>query len=161
MHDPFKQIDKKELELPDTIFIRDIESKVFQSIIVQCIELIDGVETLEGSLFDSLLGRDSLDGVKGIHVEQDQKNHAVHIRVEVNVAYGTCIPEKAEEIQAKIVQDVSHLTGLHVGRVHIIFKNLITPKKDDELEATVDKHIKRAKLSSGSAPVLDKYDELL
>ncbi len=154
MHDPFKQIDKKELELPDTIFIRDIESKVFQSIIVQCIEHIDGVETLEGSLFDSLLGRDSLDGIKGIHVEQDQKNHAVNIRVEINVAYGTSIPEKAEEIQAKIVQDVSHLTGLHVGRVHIIFKNLIALKQGNDIEAALDKHIKQA-------TALDKYDEQL
>jgi uncharacterized alkaline shock family protein YloU len=157
VHDPFKQIDKKELELPDTIFIRDIESKVFQSIIVRCIEQIDGVETLEGSLFDSLLGRDSLEVVKGIHVEQDQKNHAVLIRVEINVAYGTCIPEKAEEIQAKIVQDVSHLTGLHVGRVHVVFKNLITPAQETAIEAAVEKQIKRAR----QTPELDKYDERL
>ena len=157
MHDPFKQIDKKELQLPDTIFIRDIESKVFQSIIVRCIENIEGVETLEGSLFDSLLGRDSLDGVKGVHVEQDQKNHAVNIRVEVNVAYGTSIPEKAEEIQAKIVEDISHLTGLHVGSVHIIFKNLISLKQDENIEAVVEKQIKRAKQAS----VLNKYDDEL
>lgn len=157
MHDPFKQIDKKELELPDTIFIRDIESKVFQSIVVRCIETIEGVETLEGSLFDSLLGRDSLDGVKGVHVEQDQKNHAVNIRVEVNVAYGTSIPEKAEEIQAKIVEDISHLTGLHVGSVHIIFKNLISPKQEENIEAVVEKQIKRAK----QAAVLNKYDDEL
>jgi uncharacterized alkaline shock family protein YloU len=157
MHDPFKQIDKKELELPDTIFIRDIESKVFQSIVVRCIEAIKGVETLEGSLFDSLLGRDSLDGVKGVHVEQDQKNHAVNIRVEVNVAYGTSIPEKAEEIQAKIVEDISHLTGLHVGCVHIIFKNLISPKQEENIEAVVEKQIKRAKQAS----VLNKYDDEL
>jgi len=157
MHDPFKQIDKKELELPDTIFVRDIESKVFQSIVVRCIETIEGVETLEGSLFDSLLGRDSLDGVKGVHVEQDQKNHAVNIRVEVNVAYGTSIPEKAEEIQAKIVEDISHLTGLHVGCVHIIFKNLISPKQEENIEAVVEKQIKRAKQAS----VLNKYDDEL
>ncbi len=154
MHDPFKQIDKKELELPDTVFIRDIESKVFQSIIVRCIENITGVETLEGSLFDSLLGRDSLDGVKGVHVEQDQKNHAVNIRVEVNVAYGTSIPEKAEEIQAKIVEDISHLTGLHVGCVHVIFKNLISLAQEENGEALVEKHIKRAKQTS----VLNQYN---
>jgi len=157
MHDPFKQIDKKELELPDTIFIRDIESKVFQSIIVRCIEHIEGVETLEGSLFDSLLGRDSLDGVKGVHVEQDQKNHAVNIRVEVNVAYGTSIPEKSEEIQAKIVENVSHLTGLHVGCVHIIFKNLISPQQNESQEAVIEKQLKRVKPAS----VLNKYDDEL
>ena len=156
MHDPFRQIDTKELELPDTVFIRDIESKVFQSIIVQCLSHIEGVETLEGSLFDSLLGRDSLDGVKGVHVEQDQKKHAVNIRVEVNIAYGVCIPEKAEEIQAKIVEDITHLTGLHVGCVHIIFKNLISAKQEEE-EVALDSHSKRAKQVSA----LDEYDDQL
>jgi uncharacterized alkaline shock family protein YloU len=130
MHDPFKQIDKKELELPETLFIRDIETKVFQSIIIQCLSRIDGVETLEGNLFDSLLGRDGLDKVKGIHVEEDQKNHAVSVRVEINVAYGIGIPEKAEEIQGKIIEDIGRLTGLHVSGVHIIFKNLIASKPE-------------------------------
>lgn len=130
MHDPFKQIDKKELQLPDTVFIRDIECKVFQSIIVQCLSQIEGVDTLEGNLFDSLLGH--LDKVKGVHVEQDPKNHAVSVRVEVNVAYGICIPEKAEEIQGKIIEDIGRLTNLRVHSVHIIFKNLIPQKQTVE-----------------------------
>jgi uncharacterized alkaline shock family protein YloU len=127
MHDPLKQIDTKELVLPETVFIRDVETKVFQSIVVQSLKDIQGVETLEGNLFDNLLG-DSLDGIKGIHVDQDQKNHSINVRLEINVAYGIVIPEKAEEIQNKILQDVSHLTGLHVGTVHVIFKNLIARK---------------------------------
>ncbi len=162
MHDSFKQIDTKELELPDTVFIRDIESKVFQSIVIQCLARIEGVEPLEGSLFDSLLGRES-DGVKGIHVEQDEKNHAVKIRIEINIAYGITIPEKAEEIQVKIVKDISRLTGLHVGLVHVIFKNLImpkkeTPKKEALVEDAVEKHLSRMKQVSS---VMDKYDDLL
>jgi uncharacterized alkaline shock family protein YloU len=156
MRDPFKQIDTKELVLPDTVFIRDIESKVFQSIIVQCLAQIEGVETVEGSLFDSLLGRDSLDGVRGVHVEQDQKNHAVNIRVDVNIAYGMPIPEKAEEIQAKIVEEISRLTGLHVGCVHIIFKNLIAPNQ--EAEAAMEKQMHSLK---HAAAAFDKYDDTL
>jgi len=128
MHDPFKQIDKKELQLPDTLFIRDIESKVFQSIIVQCLARIEGVETLEGNLFDNLLGH--VDKVKGVHVEQDPKNHAVSVRVEINVSYGVCIPEKAEEIQGRIIEDIGRLTNLRVHSVHIIFKNLIAQKQE-------------------------------
>ncbi|HEY2811443.1 MAG TPA: Asp23/Gls24 family envelope stress response protein [Rhabdochlamydiaceae bacterium] len=155
MRDPFKQIDTKELVLPDTVFIRDIESKVFQSIIARCLSQIDGVEPLEGSLFDSLLGRDNADGVKGIHVEQDQKNHAVNIRVEINIDYGIPIPDKAEEIQAKIVEDVSRLTALHVGCVHIIFKNLIAPKEN--VETALEKQLSRVKHMSP----LDKYDDNL
>lgn len=128
MHNPLKEIDTKELELPETTFIRDIETKVFQSIALQCLSQIDGIEPLEGNLFDSLLGRDRQESVKGIHVEQDQKNHSVNVKVEVNVAYGICIPDKAEEIQTKLLEEISQLTGLHVGTVHVVFKNLISTK---------------------------------
>ena len=79
MHNPLKQIDTKELELPETVFIRDIETKVFQSIVLQSLSAIEGVQALEGNFFDSLLG-DGLDGVKGIHVDQDQKNHGDDLR---------------------------------------------------------------------------------
>ena len=133
-HNQFKNIDTKEFELPDTVFIRDIESRVFQAIVLQGLAKIEGVALLEGNLIHSLLGRDSLDGIKGIHVDQDQKNHSVNIKVDINVSYGICIPDKAEEIQTKIAEDVSRLTGLHVGCVHVVFKNLISTKDSlDEL----------------------------
>jgi uncharacterized alkaline shock family protein YloU len=133
MRNSLGNIDAKELELPETAFIRDIESKVFQSIVLQVLSRIEGVETLEGNLFDSLLG-DSLDGIKGIHVSQDQKSHSVAVRVEINVAYGVSIPEKAEEIQLKVVKEISRLTSLHVASIHVIFKNLISTKIKDSLE---------------------------
>jgi uncharacterized alkaline shock family protein YloU len=144
MHDPFKQIDTKEIELPETVFVRDIESKVFQSIVLQSLSQIDGVQTLEGNLFDNLLG-DGLDGVKGIHVDQDQKNHSINVRVEINVAYGISIPEKAEEIQNKILEDISRLTNLHVGLVHVIFKNLISSKPGTDVEEMLEKRVKAMK----------------
>jgi len=156
MHNPLKQIDTKELELPETVFVRDIESKVFQSIVLQSLSQIEGVETLEGNLFDSLLG-DSLDGVKGIHVDQDQKNHSVNVRIEINVAYGISIPDKAEEIQNKILQDISRLTSLHVGVVHVIFRNLISPKPKPSIEELLKKRAKAAKPSDGAS---EKYDEV-
>jgi uncharacterized alkaline shock family protein YloU len=154
MHNPLKQIDTKELELPETVFIRDIESKVFQSIVLQSLSQIDGVETLEGNLFDSLLG-DSLDGVKGIHVDQDQKNHSVNVRIEINVAYGISIPDKAEEIQNKILQDISRLTNLHLGTIHVIFKNLISLKPKPSVEELLEKKVKVAKPSASP-----QYDEV-
>ena len=128
MYDKLKNIDVKELELPETTFIRDIETKVFQGIVLQALSEIEGVCLLENSLFDSLLGRD-LERLKGIHVEQDQKKHSVNIRVEVNIAYGLSIPEKAEEIQQAIVEAVSKFTGLHVASVHVVFKHLILPQE--------------------------------
>jgi uncharacterized alkaline shock family protein YloU len=127
----YEKLDAKELTLPDTIFIRDIETRVFQAIVLQCLASIDGIGLLEGNIFDSLLGRD-LERVKGIFVEQDQKQHSVGVRVEINIAYGLSIPEKSEEIQTKIVEEICRWTGLHVSSVHVVFKDLILPPAEEE-----------------------------
>lgn len=129
MYDKLKNMDAREIELPETVFIRDIETRVFQAIALQCLAKIEGISLLEGNLFDSLLGRD-LDRVKGIYVEQDQKQHSVDIRVEINILYGLSIPEKAEEVQTKLVEEISRWSGLHVATVHVIFKNMIIPSAD-------------------------------
>ena len=126
MRNQLGQLDTKELELPETIFIRDIETRLFQSIVLQVLSQVEGVALTEGNLLDHLLGRDPSERVTGIHVEQDPKAHSVKIKVEVNIIYGLSIPEKAEEIQMKIAQEISRLTALHVGSVHVVFKNLIT-----------------------------------
>ena len=126
MNDQFTDLDTKEIEFADTIFVRDIETRVFQAIVIKCLAEIEGVALLEGNLLDNLLGREGNERIKGIHVEQDQKNHSVSIKVEVNVAHGISIPEKAEEIQTKIAAEVCSLTGLHVACVHVIFKALIS-----------------------------------
>jgi len=136
------QIDTKEVELPDTFFVRDIESRVFQSIALHCLARIEGVGLLEGTLIDSLLGRDGPASVKGIHVEQEEKTRSVNLKVEVKVAYGVSIPEKADEIQCKITEDISRLTGLHVGKVHVVFKDLIFQESLDEILKKTSKNLK-------------------
>lgn len=125
---------KEELDLPNTVYIRDIESRVFQSITLQCLSKIQGIALLEGSFIDSLLGREVAEGVKGIEVEQDQGCHTVNIKIEINVMYGISIPNKAEEIQMRVAEEISLYTGLHVGCVHVVFKNLITPKNSSVLQ---------------------------
>ena len=129
MYDQLKNMDAREIELPDTIFIRDIETRVFQAICLQTLAKIEGIGLLEGNIIDSLLGREQ-ERVKGIHVEQDQKKHSVGIRVEINIAYGISIPEKAEEVQTRLTEEITRWTGLHVATVHIIFKNLVLPLAD-------------------------------
>jgi uncharacterized alkaline shock family protein YloU len=131
MYDSLKNMDAREIELPDTVFVRDIETRVFQGIVVQCLAKISGIGLLEGNLFDSLLGRE-IESVKGIYVEQDQKKSSVDIRVEINVVFGISIPEKAEEIQTRLVEEISRWTGLHVASVHVIFKDLIHVQTDEE-----------------------------
>ncbi len=134
MFDQLKNMDAREIQLPETVFIRDIETRVFQVICLQTLAKIEGIGLLEGNLFDSLLGRE-LERVKGIHVVQDQKKHTVEIRVEINVAYGISIPEKAEEVQSKLSEEISRWTGLHVASVHVIFKDLILSPPSAEAEA--------------------------
>ena len=118
-----KKIDTKEFELPETVFVRDIENKVFQSIALQCLSQIEGICLTEGNFMDQLLGRNA-EGIQGISAEQDEKSQSVKIKVEVNILYGLSIPKKAEELQLKIAEDITKLTGLHVASVHVIFKNV-------------------------------------
>lgn len=134
MNNPLQQIDTKEVELPETLFVRDIETKVFQSIVVQCLLRIEGVALVEGNLIDNLFGREPAERITGVSVEQDPKTHSISVKVEINIAYGVTIPEKAEEIQTKITQDLSRLTGLHVSIVHVIFKSLITRQEPVQAE---------------------------
>jgi len=119
------KVDTKEFEFPETVFSRDIETRVIQIIILQCLGKIEGVGLIGGALIDTLLGRE-IERIKGISVEQDSKNHLVKVRVEINVLYGIMIPDKAEEIQTKIVQEIVRLTGLHVATVHVVIKGLIS-----------------------------------
>ncbi len=133
MLDQFEEIDSKEVDLPDTVFIRDIESRVFQAITIKCLSQIDGISLIEGTLIDNLLGREGLERIKGIYVEQDSKSHSVNLKIELNVAYGISIPEKAEEIQTKIIKEITRLTGLHVACVHVVFKNLLPDKELEKL----------------------------
>lgn len=124
MFDSLKNMDAKEIELPETMFIRDIATRVFQGIIIQTLAKISGIGLLEGNLFDNLLGRD-IESVKGVYVEQDAKKHSVDVRVEINIVYGISIPEKSEEIHSRLVEEISRWTGLHVASIHVIFKGLI------------------------------------
>ena len=131
------KFDTKEIQLPDTLFIRDIETRVFQTIALQTLSKIEGVSMLEGNLIDSFLGRDGPDRIKGIAVEQDQKNRSVKLKLEINVDYGISLPEKAEEIQNAIAKEVSHLTGLHVSCIHVVFRNLILPRQEGQVEEEI------------------------
>lgn len=135
-----KRVDTQELELPETLYVSDIDTKVFQGIVLQCLNKIEGVTLTEGGFISSILGRKGPEvGASGIQSQQDTKNHSVSIKIEVNVAYGLSIPAKAEEIQSKVVEEITNLTGLRVSSVHVIFKNITMPdqnKKTQELSSS-------------------------
>ncbi|HSX13516.1 MAG TPA: Asp23/Gls24 family envelope stress response protein [Chlamydiales bacterium] len=131
MFNQLKNMDAREIELPETVFIRDIDSRVLQGIVLHVLSKIENIGLIEGNLIDSLLGRD-IDRAKGIHVEQEQKGKSVTVRIEINIVYGVSIPEKSEEIQSKISEEITQWTGLHVSSIHVIFKNLIAPQEKGE-----------------------------
>ncbi len=127
-----EKLDTKEFELPKTTFSHDIETRVIQVIILNTLNHVEGVSLLGGNLIDTLFGRE-IERVKGIAVEQDSKNHLLKVKVEVNMHYGVSIPEKTDEVQSKVVEEITKLTGLHVASVHLIIKGLIAPvEKQDE-----------------------------
>jgi uncharacterized alkaline shock family protein YloU len=119
--------DSKEYEKPETLFVRDIENEVFQGIVVNVLSEINGVTLLEGTFIDHLLKRDPAKTIKGIIATQDSKNHSVAIKIEINIFFGVLIPAKAEEIQLKVTEEITKLTGLHVSSVHVVFKKIVKP----------------------------------
>lgn len=120
-----------EIDFAETVYIRDIENRVFQSLVLKAVGSIEGVAFVEGGLIDQLLKLGNLDGIKGITVEQDNEKRSVSVRVELNIAYGLSIPDKAQEVQSQITEEITRYTGLHVSSVHVIFKNILS---DQEME---------------------------
>jgi uncharacterized alkaline shock family protein YloU len=143
-------VDTGEFELPETVFIRGIENRVFQSIVLQCLSKIEGIGLIEGNFIDHMLGRRGTEHVKGIVAEQDGKSQSVSIKVEVNIKYGLSIPCKAEEIQAKVSEELTRLSGLHVSSIHVVFKNLLPEGRLKE------KHEKASKATEVEAEYTDE-----
>jgi len=120
-----RSIDTKEFELPETLFSRDIENKVFQGIISHTLADIEGISLVGGNFIDNIFGRSGPESNKGISASQDSERSSVNINIKVNICYGLSIPEKAEEIQTKVAEAITLLTGLHVASIHTIFENVI------------------------------------
>ena len=132
------RVDTKEFELPETVYVRDIESQVFQTIVLECLSKVRGIRLAARGLIESLLGLESKELIKSITIDQNEKEHTVNVKVEISIAYGLSIPVKAEEIQSLITLELTKLTGLHVGEVHVIVKNIFFDEKEKSIP--LDKH---------------------
>lgn len=150
------KVDTKEFEIPETVFVRDIENQVFQGIIIQCLSKISGISLVEDNFIGNLLGRSGETSSRGIVAEQDMKNHTINVRIDINVDYGVSIPEKAEEIQSKVADDITKLTGLHVAQVHIVIKNVVLPGQEAK---TIAKQVNASKAMALTALDEDYSDE--
>lgn len=136
-----QKVDTKEFELPETVFISDIDAKVFQGIVLQCLSQIEGIDLVESNFIDNFFGRGGPE-ITGIQSEHDTINHSVNIKIEVNICYGVSIPEKAEEIQTRVSEEITKLTGLHVSSVHVVFKNMIPTDQTKQMLNKIEQMIK-------------------
>ncbi|NGX57770.1 MAG: hypothetical protein K940chlam3_00664 [Chlamydiae bacterium] len=125
-----RDLDSKEFELPETVFVRDIEDQVFKTIVLNCLTKIEGVSLDGGGFFDHLFGRETVDGLKGVYVIQRDDSPSVSLKVEVKIQYGYSIPQKTDEVQAKIAQEITEYTGLHVSEVHVVVKKVYAPPEE-------------------------------
>ena len=155
-----KKVDTKEFELPETLFVRDIEDRVFQGIVLQCLAKIEGITLIEANLINTLFGLRSPEGIKGIHAAQDSKNESVGIRVEINICYGQSIPDKAEEIQSKVSEEITRLTGLHVSSVHVVFKSVVSPEQSKRMADAMRKAVEEPSLIENTT-IAEEYSEEL
>ena len=130
------QLDPQEFELPETTYSHEIENKVFRGIILNILAQSPGVAPLEGSFLETFIGR--VDTVKGITIEQDAKSHSVNVTIEIGIQYGVHIPKKAEELQNRISEAITAMTGMRVGCVHIVFRELAREGKDPLSERPIE-----------------------
>jgi uncharacterized alkaline shock family protein YloU len=118
----------KELQLLDTIYEQEVEIKAFKAIVLKTLIEIEGVYFLEENLIDSILGREGVEGVRGIEVKQLDGQPSLDICIRICLASGLSIPTKVEQVQTQVVKALTHDTGLHINRVQVIVENIHLPK---------------------------------
>ena len=89
-----------------------------------------------GGISEVLSGKKNL--AKGIKVEADEKT--AKIDVNINVEYGTRIPDVAFEIQNRVKKAVESMTGLKVEEVnvHVQGVNTKTLENDEQEEEKIE-----------------------
>jgi uncharacterized alkaline shock family protein YloU len=122
----------QELDLPDTTLNQSIDDKVFHGIILKALQPIQGISLQKANVFQTLIGKK--DKIFGISTVQDDKTQSLKVRLEVDVKFGVFIPEKAEEIQMAVIEEITKMTGLRVSEVQVIFKDLIPESKNEQGE---------------------------
>lgn len=151
------KLETKEVELAETLYVRDIDDRVFQAIVAECLTKIKGVALVENNLIDNIFSLGSSETIKGIHVEQNGNSHSVNIKIEVYICYGESIPEKAEEIQNRVTEEVTQCTGLHISSLYVRFRDVIT--EEASLRLTNEQKRASEKSFTGNKAAEEEYSE--
>lgn len=121
------KMNSKEIQYPETVFEREVGMKAFRSIVLRTLMETPGVYFIEEDLVDSILGRETYDGIKGIRVTQKEDQPALEVEVHICLESGLPIPATVEKLQNDIVQSLVRDTGLHVSRVQVIVEDVRMP----------------------------------
>jgi uncharacterized alkaline shock family protein YloU len=143
-----KQHKTKEPELPETHYIRHIDNEVFKGIILRCLLQVEGIAPIEGNFLQSLFHLSALDSLKGIEVLQNAQKRSIEIDITVNICSEENIPEKAEQIQTKVCEEITKATGVHVASIHVAFKKMISLNEAKRFTASLHEALKAERKES-------------
>ena len=114
----------KELESSDYVMEKqgNGEVKIAADVVAVIAALaateVEGVSSMAGNITNELISKFGMKNTsKGVKVTME--DGVVHIDMMIKVKYGYSIPKMAEQVQAKVVQQIETMTGLSVSGVNV------------------------------------------
>ena len=112
-----------------------IHENVIATIVRRMACSVEGVSKISGSsFFDNIA---EMVGSKKIHdrsIVVEMGPSSVSVEVSVNLYYGVSLPQVAAAVQTAIADEITRLTGLKVGRVNIVVREIEDAEEPQEEE---------------------------
>lgn len=102
-----------------------IHENVIATIVRKMACSVKGVSKISGSSFVDNIAE--MVGSKKIHdrsIVVEMGDSSVSVEVSINLFYGVSLPQVAAAVQEAIATEISRLTGLKVGRVNIVVREI-------------------------------------
>lgn len=95
------------------------------SIVKHAVGTVEGVTRLSGSSFvDNLAEIVGSRKIKDRSIQIQIAEDTVSVEVSVNVAYGVHLPTVCAEVQHSVSDEIRRLTGLKVGKVNVVVREM-------------------------------------
>ena len=105
-----------------------IHENVIATIVRKMACSVKGVSKISGSSFVDNIAE--MVGSKKIHdrsIVVEMGESSVSVEVSINLYYGVSLPQVASAVQEAISGEIARLTGLKVGRVNIVVREIEDP----------------------------------
>ena len=112
-----------------------IHENVIDTIVRKMACSVKGVSKISGSSFVDNIAE--MVGSKKIHdrsIVVEMGDSSVSVEVSINLFYGVSLPQVAAAVQEAIATEISRLTGLKVGRVNIVVREIEDPEDTQDEE---------------------------